>query len=236
MLNIGGNNVAMYMNAYLKNSGYTFVGDSRSGGTLTNMLKNSAIKPLSGFSSVKDIYNGYNNPVNNSSSVNADEKTLAENAAKLKKSASALSASDLFEKDKDGNFNADKIADAVETMAKDYNDTIKAFANSESIPALKVGVSMTETSLAFERSLNKIGVSINKDNTLSVDRDKLKSSDMYLVKSLSSGSYSYASKMADKAQAVNSAASASFATTYNKQGNVSAYSNAILAAMLSLQV
>ena len=229
MLNIGGNNVAMYMNAYLKNSGYTFVGDSRSGGTLTNMLKNSAIKPLSGFSSVKDIYNGYNNPVNNSSSVNADEKTLAENAAKLKKSASALSASDLFEKDKDGNFNADKIADAVETMAKDYNDTIKAFANSESIPALKVGVSMTETSLAFERSLNK-------DNTHSVDRDKLKSSDMYLVKSLSSGSYSYASKMADKAQAVNSAASASFATTYNKQGNVSAYSNAILAAMLSLQV
>lgn len=236
MLNIGSNNLSMYMSAYLKNSGYSFVGDSKSGGTLTNMLKNNAIKRTSNFTSIADIYSGKNALNNSSSSINADEKTLAENAAKLKKSASALSSSDLFAKDKDGKFDTDKIADAVGSMVTDYNSTIKAFANSESIPALKTGVSMTETTLAFEKSLNKIGITVNKDNTLSLDKDKLKSSDMYLVKSLSSGSYSYAAKMAEKAQTVNTAASASYASAYNKQGNVSAYSNAILAAMLSLQV
>ena len=236
MLNIGSNNLSMYMNAYLKNSGYSFVGDSKSGGTLTNMLKNNAIKRTSNFTSIADIYSGNSASTSSGSSINVDEKTLAENAAKLKKSASALSSSDLFEKDKDGNYDTDKIADAVSSMVSDYNSTIKAFANSESIPALKTGVSMTETTLAFEKSLNKIGITINKDNTLTLDKDKLKSSDMNLVKSLTSGSYSYASKMAEKAQTVNTAASASYASTYNKQGNVSAYSNAILAAMLSLQV
>ena len=54
---ISGTSSAYFINAYLKNSGYSFVGSgSKAGGTLTNMLKNSAIKQTSSIGSIKDIY------------------------------------------------------------------------------------------------------------------------------------------------------------------------------------
>ncbi len=231
------NNPAAYINAYLKNTGYSFAGTGkdRMGNTLTNMLKSESIKKTSYYNSLYDNFNN-NYGVNSSSGVNADEKTLADSAKDLKTSASALASGEVFKTNDNGEYDYDKIDSAVKEMVSDYNKTIKAFANSECVSALKQGVAMTETTSAYEGVLGKIGVSINDDNTLSVDSDKLKNADMTLVKSLTSGKYSFSSKVADRAQVINESAASSIGSTYNKSGTVSSYSNAVLAAILSLQV
>lgn len=233
------NNPATYINAYLKNTGYSFAGTgkNRMGNTLTNMLRSESIKRTSYYNSLYDNFNDkYGINQNVSSGVNVDEKTLADSAKALKTSASALASGDVFKKNDKGEYDYDKIDSAVKGMVSDYNKTIKAFANSECVPALRQGVAMTETTSAYERVLGKVGVSINDDNTLSVDSNKLKNADMTLLKSLASGKYSFSSKVADRAQVINESAASSIGSTYNKSGMVSNYSNAVLAAILSLQV
>lgn len=233
---ISGNNTAFYINSYLKNSGYTFVGaNSKSGGTLTNMLKNSVIKQTSSVASIKDIYQNSQNK-GSSSYINSDEETLSKNAAALQKSTAALASGDLFKKNSEGEYDRKKIAESVNTMVSDYNKTIKAFQNSENIAALSKGVSMTQTTSAFEGALKRIGLSVNKDNTLSVDSKKLESAAVSDVKSVLSGNYSYSAKISDKAKFVSEAAGSQMSGVYNSKGGISTYSNAILAAMLSLQV
>lgn len=232
---ISGTSSAYFINAYLKNSGYTFVGSgSRAGGTLTNMLKNSAIKQTSSIGSIKDIYENSNKT--SSSLVNADEATLSKNAAALQKSTAALASGSMFEKNSEGGYDREKIAEGVNTMVSDYNKTIKAFQNSENIAALSKGVSMTQTTSAFSGALRRIGVSINSDNTLSVDSKKLDSAAVSDIKSVLSGNYSYSAKISEKAKFVSEAAGSQLSGIYNSKGGVSTYSNAILAAMLSLQV
>ncbi|MGN0692986.1 MAG: hypothetical protein ACI4K7_11610 [Oscillospiraceae bacterium] len=232
---ISGTNTAFYINAYLKNSGYSFVGSgSKAGGTLTNMLKNSAIKQTSSIGSIKDIYENSNKT--SSSLVNADEATLSKNAAALQKSTAALASGNMFAKNSEGEYDRKKIAEGVNTMVSDYNKTIKAFQNSENIAALSKGVSMTQTTSAFSGALRRIGVTINNDNTLSVDSKKLESAAVSDVKSVLSGNYSYSAKISEKAKFVSEAAGSQMSGLYNSKGGVSTYSNAILAAMLSLQV
>lgn len=233
---ISGTNTAFYINAYLKNSGYSFVGSgSKAGGTLTNMLKNSVIKQTSSIGSIKDIYEN-SNKTSSSSLVNADEATLSKNAADLQKSTASLASGSLFEKNSEGEYDREKIADGVNTMVSDYNKTIKAFQNSENIAALSKGVSMTQTTSAFSGALKRIGVTINNDNTLSVDSKKLDAAAVSDVKSVLSGNYSYSAKISEKAKFVSEAAGSQMSGLYNSKGGVSTYSNAILAAMLSLQV
>ncbi|MGN0695573.1 MAG: hypothetical protein ACI4J5_02270 [Oscillospiraceae bacterium] len=232
---ISGTNTAYYVNTYLKNSGYSFVGSgSKAGGTLTNMLKNSVIKQTSSIGSIKDIYENSSNT--SSSLINADEETLSKNAAALQKSTAVLASGSLFEKNSEGEYDREKIAEGVNTMVSDYNKTIKAFQNSENIAALSKGVSMTQTTSAFSGALKRIGVSINSDNTLSVDSKKLDAAAVSDVKSVLSGNYSYSAKISEKAQFVSEAAGSQISGIYNSKGGVSTYSNAILAAMLSLQV
>lgn len=234
---ISGANTAYYINSYLKNSGYTFVGaNSKSGGTLTNMLKNSVIKQTSSVTSIKDIYENSQSTSSSSSLINADEETLSKNAAALQKSTAALASGDMFEKNSDGEYDREKIAEGVNTMVSDYNKTIKAFQNSENVAALSKGVSMTQTTSAFSGALNRIGISVNKDNTLSVDSKKLEAASVSDIKSVLSGKYSYSTKISEKAEYVSQAAGSQLSGVYNSKGGISTYSNAILAAMLSLQV
>lgn len=102
-------------------------------------------------------------------------------------------------------YDMDKIASAISSFAKAYNDTIKSAAETDSTPILRKTAYMVSMTKANKNLLAKVGVTIGSDNTLSVDETKLKSANMNDLKTLFNGTDSYADRVNSKAVDISTA-------------------------------
>ena len=140
----------------------------------------------------------------NNATVNRD------NAASLVDSASELKKYSLWSKvdktDKDSNttkeYDTDKIAKTVSSFVKDYNSLVSSTADSSSRYVLNSASNMVNYTRANADLLKKIGVSVGSDNKLTVDEDKLKASDMAVVKSVFKDSGSFGQTISAKASTI----------------------------------
>ena len=140
----------------------------------------------------------------NNATVNRD------NAASLVDSASELKKYSLWSKvdktDKDGNtakeYDTDKIAKAVSSFVKNYNSLVSSTADSSSRYVLNSASNMVNYTRANADLLKKIGISVSSDNKLTVDEDKLKTSDMAVVKSVFKDSGSFGQTISAKASTI----------------------------------
>ena len=140
----------------------------------------------------------------NNATVNRD------NAASLVDSASELKKYSLWSKvdrtDKDGNtakeYDTHKIAKAVSSFVKDYNSLVSSTADSSSRYVLNSASNMVNYTRANADLLKKIGISVGSDNKLTVDEDKLKASDMAVVKSVFKDSGSFGQTISAKASTI----------------------------------
>ena len=140
----------------------------------------------------------------NNATVNRD------NAASLVDSASELKKYSLWSKvdktDKDGNtakeYDTDKIAKAVSSFVKDYNSLVSSTVDSSSRYVLNSASNMVNYTRANADLLKKIGISVSSDNKLTVDEDKLKTSDMAVVKSVFKDSGSFGQTISAKASTI----------------------------------
>ncbi|MBQ8569019.1 MAG: flagellar filament capping protein FliD [Oscillospiraceae bacterium] len=164
------------------------------------------------------------------------EKLVAESAAALEKSAGRLAAGDTFAKDNKGKYNIEAISKNVSDFVNDYNDTVNALKDSKSSVALDRGEAMGKTMSSYKNSLSRIGISINDDNTLSVDKDKLSKADPQDVKNVFGGNYSISAKTVNKAQDINAAAKFEMNGTYDRDGRLASYSGTMVTALLSTNV
>ncbi|MCR5788933.1 MAG: hypothetical protein K6G83_03510 [Lachnospiraceae bacterium] len=133
-------------------------------------------------------------------------------ASKLSSAASALTDNkSLFEtkittKDKDGNemtdLDREKISKLVNNFVDNYNAMVKNGGDSTSKPVLRSAFNMVNTTNVNENLLNKAGITLNEDNTLSIDEDTLKKADAGTLKSLFSGQGSYASNVQMSASSI----------------------------------
>ena len=134
-------------------------------------------------------------------------KTLETAASGLSEDAIALASNgrdSVFKADSEGNYDMEKVASAVSDFVTSYNSTKTAVVNAGNEKAVQTAVSMVNSTQSVEASLNKVGITINKDNSLSVDTAKLKESDVADIKSLFSGTGSYAYNVATKASQIES--------------------------------
>lgn len=123
---------------------------------------------------------------------------MKKDADSLKASVEALSKDDLW-KQTNGEYNKDKIQEAVKSFVKDYNDTLtqaSKVSSKEVSQDVKYMNSMTTT---MTKSLNKIGITVGNDGKLSLNEDNLKKADVKNVKALFTGNVSYGSQIADHA-------------------------------------
>jgi hypothetical protein len=137
-------------------------------------------------------------------------------SSKLSSAASALADNkSLFEnkvttKDKDGNettdYDREKISSLVKDFADSYNAMVKNGGDSTNNSVLRSSLTMVNTTKVNENLLNKVGITIGEDNTLSVDEDKLKKADINTLKTLFSGHDSYASNIQSSASSIMRAA------------------------------
>lgn len=128
---------------------------------------------------------------------------LKSSSKKLYQAANDLKTATFTEDSKSG-----ALLDKVKTFVNQYNTTLNATKNMNSYSILQTAVWGTQQMNVSEGLLNKVGISIGEDNTLSIDEDKFKEAKMSDLKALFSGSSSLADRVAQKAS-----------TLYNQSAN-----------------
>ena len=111
------------------------------------------------------------------------------------------------------------IHSAVKEFVSAYNDTIKSAYDSGNNGIIRNAGYMTNQSKIFSRALEEVGISLNKDNTLSVDEEKLTSAKTDNLKTLFNGKNSYASFVSQRADMIGSAATTASTTNHAIYGN-----------------
>lgn len=164
------------------------------------------------------------------------DKQVKTYASSLKDAASALADNkSLFEKitvkDEDGNekedYNWDAISDKLKSFIDSYNSTVKSSIDSDTKGVLSSTLNMIKGTYANKGMLSSVGITVGEDNTLSLDEDKLKSSNIGDLKSLFSGSGSLAYSVATSAStiATRAANAVSSGTTYSSSASYSNLTN-----------
>jgi len=169
---------------------------------------------------------------------------MRSSADSLKKSAEALGDVSLYEKKKlkkrdeetgeeieVEDYDWDAITKAVKSFIDDYNAVVGQAGNSETKNVLRNAVWMTGITEKTGNLLSKVGITIGKGNKLEFDEKALKKKislgegsieldNISTLKSLFTGYGSFASRIAQKASAISSAAARTKGVdvTYNKNG------------------
>ena len=137
----------------------------------------------------------------------------------LASSVDALSNKDLWTM-KEGKYDMNKIADAVKSFVKDYNDTIAQSSKVTNSDVSKQITNMENMTNIMSKKLSAIGITAGTDGKLTVDENKLKNAKASDIKSLFEGNTTYASQIK---QYANDAAKAAVngASTYSANGTLS---------------
>lgn len=183
---------------------------------------------------------------NRNSSLNSEE---SKNVAKiqtatdaLKESADALLESgsksvfaqkDITTTDANGvettkkGYDTEAIYKAVDSFVTNYNSVIGAVENTDDKSIINRTTNMVNSSISNVKYLNQLGITINADSTLSVDKDTFLKADMSKAKSLFNGNGSYGYRMSAQASLINYSADrlAAGGSTYNFMGSYNNNSN-----------
>lgn len=183
-----------------------------------------------GSSAVSDLVNASGST--STSKDSAKQLAKMENAAEsLKESADVLmtkGTKDVFKqtdiKNEDGTtskgYDKNAIYNKVNSFIEDYNSLVEATEESNTNSIARASAQMIQLTNANKRLLDDIGISINKDDTLSIDKEAFMAADMNKVKSLFNGTGSYGYNVGVKASMMDYYAQneASKANTYGSTG------------------
>ena len=155
------------------------------------------------------------------------------NAAALAKDADALTSSSLYAKGsfkvtkkdgttEDSDYDMDRIYEKASAFVKSYNSTINAGAAIDSGAVSTRTLSLVHLTSKNKNLLKSVGISLSNDGNLSIDEDKFKTADINSIKSLFSGTGSYADAVANKANVISSLADNKLSSysQYNSSGSI----------------
>lgn len=169
--------------------------------------------------------------------VQSSTDDLKASADKLLKTGvrSVFNKKDITTKDENGvestvrDYDKDAIYSAVNSFVKDYNAVVKA-ANSDYVnnnSLISRANNMQNATQLNSKALAEVGITINKDNTLTLDKDAFKNSDMGKVQNLFNGTGSYGYSVSSSASMINFTADnvLSKANTYTGTGTYNSLDN-----------
>lgn len=176
-----------------------------------NEAGNSAVNKLAGSTNKNTVTKAEKTAL---SKVQTATDALKESADILLEngSKSVFAQKDITTKDKNGvettvkGYDTDAIYKAVNNYVSDYNSVINAANDSENDKVITKASSLATSTYSNRNLLSKIGVTINEDSTLSIDKDTFMKADMATVKSLFNGNGSYGYRASAQASLINLAA------------------------------
>lgn len=191
------------------NNNSSLYGDfaSRKNGSYRKLLKTyySDQKKLANeIKKTKDELNSQKTDKTKTEKVNPGFNAIKKEVDGLNEAAINLSKEDLW-KSKDGNYDIDKISDAIKKFANEYNDLVDQSKNVSSKDITQSTNYMKSLTNAVSKALAKVGVSVDKAGKLSVDEDTLKKADVKTIKSIFGGQSSYGSSIALRAKEISKA-------------------------------
>ena len=173
--------------------------------------------------SSKDKTNASTSTSKDSSKTLANIESAAEELTGTAKSFYSNKSDSVFAK-KNGNYDADKISEAVGNFVEDYNNLLTTSAKSTA-GRIESSIDSLKTMTAGKsKDLEELGISVDsKTGILAFDSGKFKTADMDKVKNMFNGTGSYAYGVATRASLIDSYAQneAIKANTYSKDGKYS---------------
>lgn len=231
MSNISGIN-SYILNSY-RNAPGSNTADSRASNA-SDILRKTAVRKAGDPKAQQKTPDSYA-LVRNKARTSAIEKEAADSAAALRTSALELAGGKVLSPDENGEYDRKAVTESIKQFADNYNKTISAVKRSDSEEAIRKNSSMLGSTAAFRNSLSNIGVNVNDDDSISVDEEKLGSADIRNVKTLFAGNYSYASRIADKADAIAQTERSEIGGAYDRSGDMGSYTNAMVETLLSAE-
>lgn len=191
----------------------------------------------SGVSSTKKYNSKTNSETQNTTSelsaIKSDASSLYSSTSKLTTvgTKSLFKEKEITETAKDGTkttktgYDTEAILGAVKNFVNDYNDLLDSAGKATNSSTQRALRSMMNLSSSYSSQLEKIGITINKDNTLSIDEDVFRKADMKTVKSVFNGSNSYAANVGGYASSIGTYTNADLnsANTYTSNGGYSSW-------------
>lgn len=216
-------------------SSLTGSSSSTSGSTSNNILSDYASIKNGSYGKVLKAYYAKQDSSSESSSTST-EKDTAKNlntiqvaTSALTKSTDALLANDtksLFTKKENtatsSDYDRTAIYNGLKSFVENYNSLINSAGDSSNSSILRQTVSLVKNTIANEKMLSSVGITINEDNTLSIDENNCKKANINDLTSLFSGSGSFASQVSAKASSIAFYAknAASGVSTYTSAGSI----------------
>ncbi len=116
--------------------------------------------------------------------------------------------------------NEEELATKVKSFVSSYNTVLADAKKSDSTTVRNLATGLENTTASYAKKLETIGITVNSDNTLSVDTDKLKNADKSTVKSVLGTSSGFAGSTMKLASQISSTATAAVNgfSTYSSYG------------------
>ena len=205
----GSNFLADY--ASIKNGSYRKLMKAYYGGSADDSVKSFASESVKRYSS-KAAHTAEETRTLNK--VQTESDALKESADALLKtvSKSVFNKKDVTTKDENGvettskEYDKGAIYNAVNSFVNSYNSVIQASDKADSSNISRRTANMMNSTNANLKSLLAVGISVNKDGTMAVDKDTFMDSDMSKAKNLFNGNNSYAYRVSAQASMINYAA------------------------------
>ena len=120
-------------------------------------------------------------------------------------------------------YDMDAIYKAVSTFVKDYNAVIGTAKDINSTSLSGKLNNLAGTGKANSKMLSKVGITVNSDSTLSIDKESFLGANTSTIKSLFNGNSSFSYRVSAQASLINFSAQneASKSNTYNTAGSYS---------------
>lgn len=198
---------------------YVNESNTGSGNTLLNALDKSSTGSNTLGSSVGDI-----NTLLNSLNKSSYEK-LEKQADQLSQSANVFTVQgedSVFEKAKESG-EKEAIYEGLETLIENYNGTLKELQSTQNPLNQYYGQMLGEAVVENSEALKEIGISVEKDGTLTVDKSKMKAADVESLEKALGTSGTFTKKVAFVASRISGNAQAnaqSLSSQYNVAGNI----------------
>lgn len=156
----------------------------------------------------------------------ADALKESADALLVKGSDSLFQQKDITTKDENGvetttkGYDTEGIYKAVNSFVTNYNSVINAVDSAENETVADRAAYMANATISNVKMLNQLGITINSDSTLSIDKDTFVKADMNKAKTLFNGNGSYAYRVSAQASLINYAADreANKSGTYTTSG------------------
>lgn len=131
----------------------------------------------------------------------------------------------VFKKDENGNYDVDKIYNAVNSFVKSYNDMLNVSDTLDDERTLDKILSMARYTSSNRSALAYSGITFNDRSEMVLDKDKFSKMDMNAIKNMFQGTGSYASQMLSRATNIQSAAKLSLDSASGIYGSSGSYEN-----------